>query len=67
MNNFSKLPVKKQHAWLYMSLFMLMGFVMWPMKLTDEVMQSLLAGICFGAAAMILLFMLGKKDAGEVE
>lgn len=67
MNNFSELPVKKQRAWLYMALFLVLGFVLWPVQLTDVAMQSLLAGICFGIAAMIPMFMLGKKDAGEVE
>lgn len=70
MTQFSKIPKKTKHAWLYMALFLMLGFIMLPaslVQLTDAVMQALIAGVCFGVAASIALFMLGKKDAGEVE
>jgi len=64
---FSTLPKNRKHAWLYLALFLILGFVMLPLQLTDPVMNALIAGVSFGVAAMIALFMLGKKDASEVE
>lgn len=67
MTTFSKLPTTRKHAWLYLALFLALGFIMLPVQLTDLAIQSLLSGVCFGVAAMITLFMLGKKPASEVE
>lgn len=65
-STFSKLPTKRKRAWLFFALFIMGGFVLIPGPLTDAEMQALLAGVCFGAAGMIAIFMLGKKEANEV-
>lgn len=64
---FSELPTKKKHAWLYMVLLIALGFLTFPIPLTDLVMNSLISRVCFGAAAMIALFALGNKNPNEVE
>lgn len=64
---FSELPARRKHAWLYMAAFLMMGFILLPTQITDAAMQALIAGVCFGAAAMTALFMLGKKPADEVK
>lgn len=65
--NFSELPKKRKLAWLYFAIFLMAGFAMLPMSMTDAEMQAEISGICLGVAVMIALFRLGKKDAGEVE
>jgi hypothetical protein len=64
---FYKLPTRLKHAWLYMAGFLMAGVAMLPALLTPAAIQALIAGVCFGVAAMIALFMLGKKPANEVE
>jgi hypothetical protein len=63
---FSELPVRKKHGWLYFGGFLWLGFAMMPIPLPDAGLSPLIAGICFGEAVMIGLFVLGKKEAGEV-
>lgn len=64
--NFSTLSAKRKRAWLFFALFIMGGFVLIPGPLSDREMQVLIAGTCFGVAAMIAMFMLGKKEANEV-
>jgi len=66
MSKFSELPRKRKLAWLYFSIFLMLGFAMLPMSMTDAEMQAVISGICLGVAVMIALFMLGKKNADEV-
>lgn len=67
MSKFSELPKKRKFAWLYFALFLMASFAMLPVSITDAEMDALISGICLGVAAMIALFRLGKKEAGEVE
>lgn len=67
MSKFSELPKRLKHAWLYFAGFLFLGFVLFPVQTDATTMPALLAGVCFGIAAMIGMFMLGKKAASEVE
>lgn len=64
---FSILPRRLKHAWLYFALFLMAGIALMPMPLTGMTVFPLLSGVCIGIAAMIAMFMLGKKAASEVE
>ena len=64
---FSKLPTRRKHGWLYFAAFLMAGFALLPSALIFTAWQALISGVCIGVATMIAVFMLGKKEANEVE
>ena len=65
----SKVEMNTQRDWIILAVFVLLGagILTMPPRGNSNTVSAEIAGVCFGAAAMLMFFRFGKKPPENVK
>ena len=59
-------PRFAQRDWIILALLLAMGILTLPPGGDSKAVSAAISGVCFGAAAMLMVFRFGKKPPEDV-